>query len=56
MAQDAVDTWKINAASRYAAALHDWLGEVVDVSEIGERNKNKPKEQFQIVEAEGRKH
>ena len=25
-------------ATRYAAAFHDWLGEVVDVSESSERN------------------
>ena len=43
-------------ATRYAAAFHDWPGEVVDVTEISERNKNKPKELFHIFEAEGRRH
>ena len=55
VAWDGLDTWKINAATRCSAALHYWPGEVVDVSEISERNKNKLKELFHIFEAEGRR-
>ena len=47
---------KVYAGIRHAVTFHDEVEELVDVEEISEEDKNKPKWLFGWKEAEGRKH
>ena len=56
MVKGALNTRKrVYAVMRHAAIFHDGVGESVDVEEVSE-DKNKPKWQFGLEEARGRKH
>ena len=55
VAKDALDTrTKVAAAIRHAATFDDEVGELVDVEYVSEEDKQEPKWQFGLKEAEGR--